>query len=1585
MADKIRVLYVDDEPDLLELSRMFLERSGDFSVATIDSGPAALELLGREQFDAIISDYHMPGMDGIQFLIEVRKRFGQVPFILFTGRGREEIVIKAINSGADLYLQKGGETGAQFAELAQKTRIVVERHATIAALKESEEKNRRIVETSHEGIWAMDKDFVTTYVNERMATMLGCTVDEMLGKPVLSFIPEEALADQQGKFMQRFEGKPGSYERQFKVKDGRTRTFNVSATPLIGDDSSVQGSFAMLTDITDRKDAELALQKAHDNLEVQVQERTADLYSANMKLQKEIAYSNLIAESLKEYAKMTSTLNEVIITANKAETLPDLFRDSLDRALELLDFEAGGIYLVNPEERIAEVHYSKNLPDNFIEKTRTISIDAPPYDTLFAKGQPVVTEHFEEFSPELAEKTQIRSLASIPLVSKNRVIGAINLANTKRETLSVDEIQVLTAIGRELGTTIARMIAEEELKTVSVNLQTLFSSINEMVFVLDMEGRIISVNDSVIKHLQYTNEELTGMNVLLLHVPERRDEALRNVQGMIAGTIESCPVPLLSKDGTRTEAETKVTRGWWNGQEVLIGVTRDITERKRMEEALKESEIQYRTMFDNSGDAILIHDMNGRILDVNPVLCDRLGYSREEMLQMTPMDFDSPEYAALVPERIHQVMMKEHHIFETCNVRKDGARIPTEINVQLIDYHGQQVIMSIGRDITERKQAAEALRKSEEKYRQLIENSHDIIYTLTAGGVFIFVSPAWTTLLGHTVTQVTGQSFQKFVHPDDIPGCMVWLQKVIGTGQRQEDIEYRVQHTNGTWYWHTSSAVPFKNEAEKIVGFYGIARDITERKRVEDSLHQLSDRLLLATRAGGVGTWDYDVVHNVLAWDDQMFALYGITMAQFGGAYDAWQARLHPEDRKRGDAEIRMALSGDREFDTEFRVLWPDGSTRTIRALALVQRDAEGTPLRMIGTNWDITSQKDTEAEIERQASLITSLLDSIPDIIFFKDLEGVYLGCNPPFARFVGKSRKEIIGRTDYDLFDKEIADYFVEHDRRMLELGEPRQNEEWITYPDGRKILIDTLKTPYRGPDGTLIGVLGISRDITGRNVAEEKLRHLSDRLSLATQAGGVGTWDYDVVNNILTWDDQMFALYGITRDQFSGAHSAWQAGIHPEDRHRQDSEVRMALSGEKEFDTEFRVLWPDGSTRTIRALALVQRDAKGIPLRVIGTNWDITAEKNAEEVLRENDEKIRLLLNSAAEGIYGLDMDGNCTFCNNSCLRLLGYQDADELLGRNMHWQIHAKYPDGTHFPVEECRIFKAFNNGEGAHVDDEVLWRNDGTSFPAEYWSYPQRHDGEVVGAVVTFLDITDRKEREKEMTYHEQELMRFSSSLAAVNKKLALLSHITRHDINNQLEVLLGYLSLLKYRKLDPTLDEYFQKITTAAERIAVMIRFTREYGSIGVNAPAWQDCASLVDTAVKQAPLGQVLVSNEIPGSVEVFADPLIVKVFYNLMDNAFRYGGKITTIRFSVQESDDGTGIIVCEDDGIGVPAEEKDKIFLREFGQNTGLGLSLSREILDITGITIRETGEPGQGARFEMTVPEGMWRFQVDKEPE
>jgi len=257
----------------------------------------------------------------------------------------------------------------------------------------------------------------------------------------------------------------------------------------------------------------------------------------------------------------------------------------------------------------------------------------------------------------------------------------------------------------------------------------------------------------------------------------------------------------------------------------------------------------------------------------------------------------------------------------------------------------------------------------------------------------------------------------------------------------------------------------------------------------------------------------------------------------------------------------------------------------------------------------------------------------------------------------------------------------------------------------------------------------------------------------------------------------------------------------------------------------------------------------------------------------------------------------------------------------------------------------------------------LKRWDGSLFPARLESNRIIGSSGAITVRAAISDISDIQQAE--------------DALRNANKKLHLLSSITRHEVSNQLLTLNGFLEFLQRKVPDPSLEEHFIRIASASTRISSMIRFTKTYEKIGVNAPLWQDCRTLIDTAAKEAPPGKVMVKNDLPAGAEIFADPLIASVFYNLMDNAARHCGKCTTIRFSVEEQK-GDKIIVCEDNGNGIPAGEKEQIFKRGFGQNTGLGLFLACEILSITGITIRETGEPGKGARFEITVPKGAWRM-------
>ena len=257
---------------------------------------------------------------------------------------------------------------------------------------------------------------------------------------------------------------------------------------------------------------------------------------------------------------------------------------------------------------------------------------------------------------------------------------------------------------------------------------------------------------------------------------------------------------------------------------------------------------------------------------------------------------------------------------------------------------------------------------------------------------------------------------------------------------------------------------------------------------------------------------------------------------------------------------------------------------------------------------------------------------------------------------------------------------------------------------------------------------------------------------------------------------------------------------------------------------------------------------------------------------------------------------------------------------------------------------------------------------------------------VVGTIVEQMNCYYQQiaEQNRELSTANEEMHSLNARLAesqdafrTANKKLNLLSSITRHDIKNQLLALMGFIELSKEISTNPEMRHFLEREEAAAQNIRWQIEFTKTYEDIGVHAPEWQDIGVRVQALQTILPLDGIEVSIEVTG-LEIFADPLLEKVFENLIDNSRRHGERVRHISFSCVQPDMDTLILVYEDDGVGVPEAEKERIFEKGFGKNTGLGLFLTREILAITGLSIKETGLHGKGVRFEILVPQGKFRF-------
>jgi PAS domain S-box-containing protein len=381
-----------------------------------------------------------------------------------------------------------------------------------------------------------------------------------------------------------------------------------------------------------------------------------------------------------------------------------------------------------------------------------------------------------------------------------------------------------------------------------------------------------------------------------------------------------------------------------------------------------------------------------------------------------------------------------------------------------------------------------------------------------------------------------------------------------------------------------------------------------------------------------------------------------------------------------------------------------------------------------------------------------------------------------------------------------------------------------------DGSSVDIDAVAIPIVWNGAPAIEV--VARDITKRKQAERAVQNWQRRLELAQKAGlRLGLWDWDAVANTVEWSDETYRQFGYTRAEFSGRVEDAITRIHPDDRPRVEGAIRRVIAGGQEYAEQYRVLRPDGTICWIDAHGVMVRTGS---VHMLGIGVDITELKHTQELLQESEEKYRVLLNSTAEAIFGLDLQGNCTFCNPAFLRQLRYEDSKELLGKNMHAVIHHTRADGSPYPEEQCEIYAAIREGRAGQVTEEVIWRSDGTSFPADYWSYPMSNAGGVIGSVVSFIDISDRKAAEQELRRSEERYRKlFENATYGIYRSMPDGSLV---DANPALVNMLGYNSREELLTLNLNRDIY----EDPTERQSLLDAYPRGGGRINGYEVNWK-------------------------------------------------------------------------------------------------------------------------------------------------
>jgi PAS domain S-box-containing protein len=644
-------------------------------------------------------------------------------------------------------------------------------------------------------------------------------------------------------------------------------------------------------------------------------------------------------------------------------------------------------------------------------------------------------------------------------------------------------------------------------------------------------------------------------------------------------------------------------------------------EERDLQMARKQAEEKYQAIVENSLEGVFQSTPEGRYLNVNSAMARIYGYnSPQEMIEtvkhIANQIYVDPSGREEFVKLLHLQNTVEN--YEQRNYRKDGSIIWTSTSARVVRDTDGNVLYYEGflQDITDRKRAEEALELSERRFRALIENGLDDISLIAPDGTLLWESPSTIRNLGYAPDAFVGHNIFELMHPDDLKWTQKLYQKLIQEPGIREQGEFRLRRSDGTWRWVEAIATNMLNEpsVNAIVINY---RDITERKQTEAALRESQVKYQNLVETSHDLIWSIDAEGQFTFVNRAAKEIYGYEPEELLGRsfFEILDPQYyHPEDLEKFKKKI---ASADEFKEAETYVRHRDGRQIILSTNSIVARDPDGSVISVAGSSHDITIRKRVEEVLKEERNLLRTLIDNIPDRIYAMDMHGRKTLSNTADWMASGKKTMEdIIGKTDFDTYPSELAELFWQLDKSVLDSGQPIINyEEPGLDFEGNPVSILTTKVPLKDSEGKIIGLVGIGRDITERQRAEEALRESENRLILALAGAQMSVWEWNLQTNTIFWSPELFEIAGVTRGDLDETFDSFTNLIHPQDLNRVRTSAEKALADQSLFAEEFRIIRPDGQVRWLSNLGHAEYDSNHKSVRLIGTIQDITRRKQAE----------------------------------------------------------------------------------------------------------------------------------------------------------------------------------------------------------------------------------------------------------------------------------------------------------------------------------------------------------------------------------